>query len=1000
MVEELVFEFARAESASDPFAFRFVPQTYLLRTAGGGFETAELPWTPDLLSDLAQLQRPGCDRLVVQRVGELLRRFMAPLGFAQHEARILAHSRAGQPVVLTFRFAAAELYALPWELLTDKASGQYLGGLPNVLIRYEWPETHTTPPTQQPPPEGGRILFAWSAAGGAVPASEQLTAIRAGCTAGYVPFVDERDTVANASCQSLVAALERARATSEPIAVLHLLCHGGATGNTFGLVLQGEDAGESVVVDAGTLRQLLAPFSDMVRLVVLSACDSGNVGPLGSQLGSVAQALHRAGFAQVIASRYPLAVTAANKLTRTLYHCLLAETQSLEQSLLAVRTRLLRDPQLLDWASLQLYARSEQGTDSRPLVFRPYRGLLAFQPQHSRFFFGRDREVTEIKTALAQLQQQKKPRFLIVAGASGSGKSSVVLAGALPQLLAAEEGLSPLIIRPGSEPQKALEQVLPESASATPPANPPRPILLVVDQLEEIFTHVSDRAQRTDFVQRLWRLAQRPDLQIIATVRVDFIGECGDLVLDPTGLRLDRVAYDPAHRVFVAQLAPEQLREIIEGPAQRVGLVLESGLTGRLLEAVGNEPGALPLLQHTLDQLWLRREGRTLSQASYDALGQLTGALARHADALIVRLSDQEQQSARSLLVRLVHLGDGVVRSTRQRMPVDRLRPKDPQSAARFALVLREATNARLLVCSGEEPHETVEVAHEALIRSWPRLCDWLQKDRAMLAELEKLEALLAQWRQHHVLLSGAQLHLAEQIARDHPEHFPEEARQLLRQSQREAAKIRLLKRGAVLATVVAMVVFATQFFVEQRARRQAETARQQVMQLLSQDSRTPSPAELLRTLARLHLETELRPDLALHVIAQALQIDPHNGHLLTDQAEYLLAGGHIAEVLKPAEAALQTEIAPMLRVYSALWGWTAARLIQPEPVQKQWRERVKAEYERLPEGVAMEARPAMTQLLVQSQHQLSLADVLAVYSIFLGERTPQKSSELAKRLQ
>jgi hypothetical protein len=1000
VVEELIFEFARAESASDPFAFRFVPQTYLLRTAGGGFETAELPWTPELLADLAALQKPGCDRLVVQRVGELLRRFMAPLGFAQHEARILAHSRAGQPIVLTFRFAAAELYALPWELLTDKASGQYLGGLPGVLIRYEWPETRTTPPMQQPPPEGGRILFAWSAAGGAVPAREQLAAIRAGCADGFVPFVDERDTVANASCQSLVAALERARSTSEPIAVLHLLCHGGATGSTFGLVLQGEDVSEAVVVDAGTLRQLLAPFSDMVRLVVLSACDSGNVGPLGSQLGSVAQALHRAGFAQVLASRYPLAVTAANKLTQTLYHGLLGETQSLEQSLLAVRSRLLRDPQLLDWASLQLYARSEQGTDSRPLTFRPYRGLLAFQPQHSRFFFGRDREVSEIKTALAQLKQAQKPRFLIVAGASGSGKSSVVLAGALPQLLAAEEGLSPLVIRPGSEPQQALQQVLPESESETPSQKPPRPILLVVDQLEEIFTHVSDPALRTAFVQRLWQLAQRPHIQIIATLRVDFIGECGDLVLDPAGLRLDRVAYDPAHRVFVAQLEPAQLREIIEGPAQRVGMVLEPGLTGRLLEAVGNEPGALPLLQHTLDQLWLRREGRTLSQAGYDALGQLTGALARHADALILRLSDQEQQSARSLLVRLVHLGDGVVRSTRQRVPVDRLRPKDPPSAARFAMVLREATNARLLVCAGEEPHETVEVAHEALIRSWPRLTEWLQKDRAMLADLEKLEALLAQWRQHHALLSGEQLHLAEQIARDYPEHFPEEARQLLRQSQREAAKIRLLKRGAVLATVVAMVVFAVQYFVEQRARRQAETARQQVMQLLSQNSRTPSPAELLRTLARLHLETELRPDLALHVIAQALLLEPHNGNLLVDQTEYLLAAGRLDAVLTSAHAALERQIAPTLRVHSALWGWTAARLTQPEPVQKQWRERLRAEYHQLPPGVAMEARAAMTQLLLQNQHQLVLADVLAAFAIVLGEKTPAKESELTKRLQ
>ena len=118
---------------------------------------------------------------------------------------------------------------------------------------------------------------------------------------------------------------------------------------------------------------------------------------------------------------------------------------------------------------------------------------------------------------------------------------------------------------------------LDKALAATDPAN--GELLLVIDQLEEIFTHVSSPAVRTVFMQRLWTLAQQPTVQIIATLRVDFIGECGGIVLEDgaKGLRLDNVAYDEAHRVFIAQLGIEQIRATIEGPAHKVGLVLEAG---------------------------------------------------------------------------------------------------------------------------------------------------------------------------------------------------------------------------------------------------------------------------------------------------------------------------------------------------------------------------------------------------------------------------------------
>lgn len=1001
MVTEFVLEFARAEQAGDPFGFRFEPQQYLLRSAGGGFESAELPWDASLLKDLAAVRQSHCDRVIVQRIGELLRRVLTPLGFAEQSAQIVAADRAGQSVILTIRSAAAELYALPWELLTEKGTGLHLGGLPNVLLRYEWPQTHSTPETPKPRIATGRILFAWSAAGGAVPASEQAQALRAACKAGHVSFENDRDVLAHASCQTLSAALEKARAQNQPISILHLLCHGGQNGSTFGLVLGGEEPGESVVVDAGTLRQLLSPFADMVRLVVLSACDSGNSGTLGNQLGSVAQALHRAGFASVVASRNPLGVSASIKLTETLYDALLTQTQSLEQALRSVRNRLLGDPSQLDWASLQLYARSEDGVDSRPMMFRPYRGLLAFQPQHNRFFFGREREIEQIKKALSDLGHAQRPRFLIVAGTSGSGKSSVVLAGAVPQLVAASNGnLKPVILKPGSEPVLALDKAL----AATDPAN--ENLLLIIDQLEEIFTHVSTPAARTEYLRRLWQLAQKSNIQIIATLRVDFIGDCGEILLEDgdKDLRLDNVAYDDAHRVFIAQLGIAQIRTTIEGPAQKVGLVLEAGLTNRMVEAVEAEPGALPLLQHTLDLLWLRRDGRVLTQASYDEIGQLAGALSQHADALIVKMDEAEQQAVRNLLVRLVHLGDGVARASRQRVPLGRLRPTSKDAQQRFAKILTALENARLLVRSGESDQQSIEVAHESLIRSWPRFAQWLQKDRQMLAELEKLEVLLGQWRLHHALLTGEQLRFAERCTQDYPEHVPDEAKTLLAASKKEERRSKSIKRGILLLLISGAVFYLGETLIERFTTDRTDQARKQLARLIDRASNNPTTAEMLGTLARLRLELELRPDLALDLNSRARELEPHNPRLLVDQAEYLLAAGRFADAIDPAQNALQSESSlPLLQLHSAVIAWSAARFLLQAQEQAKWGNRLQAEYDKLPDGTELIGLAGTSQVLLKAQHQLRatlpLTDVLEVHALLRGVKSDTKRKALAKRL-
>src|SRR6185312_5569732 len=190
--------------------------------------------------------------------------------------------------------------------------------------------------------------------------------------------------------------------------------------------------------DPERLADKIRPYAGSLRLLVLCACHGGDAGAIDSRLGSVALALHRAGIPAVVASRYPLSWDGSNRLVEALYQGLLVERTSLEDAFLAARARLVElaaDEGNVDWASLQLYARADDGPDQRPVVERPYRGLLSFQREHARYFCGRGREIDEAVsdlTALVEARDPAKPRFLVVTGASGTGKSSLVLAGLVP----------------------------------------------------------------------------------------------------------------------------------------------------------------------------------------------------------------------------------------------------------------------------------------------------------------------------------------------------------------------------------------------------------------------------------------------------------------------------------------------------------------------------------------------------------------------------------------
>ncbi len=455
---------------------------------------------------------------------------------------------------------------------------------------------------------------------------------------------------------------------------------------------------------------------------------------------------------------------------------------------------------------------------------------------------------------LAQLDRQQRPRFLIVAGASGIGKSSVVLSGTVPDLTehpaddaleehtqteteellrtvrrlealaprydmpAMRQGVTLLrrlagdlraggqtmdyaVIKPGTDPDGALGRAMTTRGDST------RPLLLVVDQFEELFTHGHDPRVRDGFCQKLWALCSGATrIYVVCTIRVDFIGHCGRIVLDAGGTRLDQVAYDDAHRVFVAQMAKTQLRECIESPARKVGLRLQPGLAERLLDDVRAEPGALPLISYTLDLLWQARSAKgELTAAAYEALGGVAGALEKKANEVYDGLDDVGQHFARRLLVRLIGTSESGARDTRRRVNVERVRPSDPLEAASFDAVLAQFVNKRLLVRGEESGAATIEVAHEALIRKWERLRGWVESDRDMLAELDEVERFLVPWREYGTLLTGDQLAYARRVGERFPQDVSAETRELVARSTQAQAR-RALRRRMIVAAVMVVI--------------------------------------------------------------------------------------------------------------------------------------------------------------------------------------------------
>ncbi|MFI5704070.1 AAA family ATPase [Streptomyces xanthochromogenes] len=470
----------------------------------------------------------------------------------------------------------------------------------------------------------------------------------------------------------------------------------------------------------------------------------------------------------------------------------------------------------------------------------PYRGLASYREQDARWFFGRERSTDAL---VAQLRAVEKTGGLVMlVGASGAGKSSLLNAGLVPALqdstVSGENGRAraALHLVPGADPVGKLTHHIPElsavvsaareSASEAPDVpefghvvrqavsawvqrqtSSAAPPVIIVDQFEEAFTLCPDEANRRRFIQLLHaactpaNVGDPAPILVVLGIRADFYEQC---------LAYPELADALQHRHMVlGPLTTAELREAVTGPAKAVGMELEPGLTELIVREVSTDgprgaenAGVLPLLSHALLATWQRRKGGKLTLAGYRAAGGIQGAVAATAERAWSDLDPAARTAARLLLLRLVRLGEDT-QATRRRGTRRQLAEESTDSH-KTDESLEALVRARLVTLDAE----TVEITHEALLHAWPRLRDWIDEDRAGNLLRQRLEEDGRAWEESHrdtsLLYRGSRLEQARAWAKSAGDTFlTRAAMEFLAASVKLRKRTVWIMRGAISALIV-----------------------------------------------------------------------------------------------------------------------------------------------------------------------------------------------------
>ena len=442
--------------------------------------------------------------------------------------------------------------------------------------------------------------------------------------------------------------------------------------------------------------------------------------------------------------------------------------------------------------TVEVAASASEPTAAFPEPRNPYKSLKAFHGEDQGDFFGRDRFLAELTQTLSGILVAEdtllpSTRLLAIIGPSGSGKSSVVMAGLLTRLQAgALPGsqhwiyLDPVI--PGNHPIEALAlafaQRLPDRSLKTIREDldddltsgvhllarslekqTEERVVLFIDQFEEVFTQMISEEERMQFLDLLVIAVSEPQgpIILILTLRADFY--------DQSMRYPDLFHLIEAHHSFVLPMNLKELREVIEKAAglPDVQLTFEGDLVSNLLFEMQKQVGALPLLQFTLDQLFQRRDRHQLTLRAYEEIGGVKGAVAKHAEITYNDLpSDEHRELARGLFLLLIDPGETAQDMTRRRIPQTELVLSNPKKTAILEEDTRVFTAARLLTTGTVSGIITVEVSHEAVTREWKRLSNWLEEAREDILLLQRIQEDAEEWNRHEYsidrLYRGSQL--------------------------------------------------------------------------------------------------------------------------------------------------------------------------------------------------------------------------------------------------
>ncbi|HYZ97914.1 MAG TPA: extracellular solute-binding protein [Acidimicrobiales bacterium] len=545
-------------------------------------------------------------------------------------------------------------------------------------------------------------------------------------------------------------------------------------------------------------------------------------------------------------------------------------------------------------------------------LVNPYKGLRPFEESDAADFFGRERVVERLIARLGA--SGTSGRFVALVGPSGSGKSSVVNAGLLPALrLGAVSGSADWFvvqISPGRHPYEELEAGLLRVA-VNPPASlleqltdgragirravrrvlpEGSQLLLVVDQFEELFTH-APQATTQAFLDALAAAVEDPlaDLRVVVTLRADFYDR-------PLGHRAVGELLRRGTEV-ITPMSPEELERAVDGPAERLGVRFEPGLVAEMVADVSDRPGALPLLQYALAELFDQRRGPIIHLAAYRELGGVSGALIRRAEALYSGFDHEAQQAARQILLRLVTLGEGTDDVRRRALRQELTALGDPAVD-----VVLDAFGRHRLVSFDRDPvtrGPTVEIAHEALLNEWGRLRSWIDDSRDDLRQQRRLAIAVAEWqaadRDAAFLLRGPRLEqtaawaagtdlslhpgerafLESSVDQRESEAAAEQERRHREARLRRKTRLRtrqLVGSAVVLALVVAVAAFAI-------------TQRNEANRLARELADTAEP----RRLAAASILAGDDPQLAMLLALESLDASAHAGIPAVVEAEEAL---------------------------------------------------------------------------------------------------------------